>query len=386
MAAFGVAAALLWVRSYEVPGRLTIDQFGMRSAPTGRYTVIWSGDGQLAVRTDASSRVAADGHVVVRPAARASVVAQFLPAVRSDAPFGELDPAVEPDVLGFYCARQTRIDPRPHPSNPGTLMEAQTVVAVPWSAVTALFGVPPALLLFRRLLGRRGGCRRGAMDRRGLRARDRLRGWAAAATRWASAAAAALSFAVLVATATAWIGSYFAAPYAAFNRDHERDIARNHTASRSAVSHVLWAHRGVIGLESQSDALPPADGWHERWPPTWSAGYWDDWKLAGNVWWADPPRAVVGFALTSQRAVPPRSNAGATESRLFAASAPCWAICILSGVMPVVWVRRVVRRRRSARRQESGLCLECGYDLRASVGQCPECGSPTGRIAASATA
>jgi hypothetical protein len=37
----------------------------------------------------------------------------------------------------------------------------------------------------------------------------------------------------------------------------------------------------------------------------------------------------------------------------------------------LVWDRR--RRRRLARRP--GYCLQCGYDLRATPGRCPECGS-----------
>jgi hypothetical protein len=50
---------------------------------------------------------------------------------------------------------------------------------------------------------------------------------------------------------------------------------------------------------------------------------------------------------------------------------PFWAIAVLFGITPVIAVRRALRRQRRARR---GLCLRCGYDLRASLGRCPECG------------
>jgi hypothetical protein len=51
---------------------------------------------------------------------------------------------------------------------------------------------------------------------------------------------------------------------------------------------------------------------------------------------------------------------------------PLWGVVILSGLPVAVCVRRSLRRRF---RLKSGLCLACGYDLRASAGCCPECGT-----------
>jgi hypothetical protein len=50
---------------------------------------------------------------------------------------------------------------------------------------------------------------------------------------------------------------------------------------------------------------------------------------------------------------------------------PCWALVATACVLPAVWIRSRVR---SGRRKRRGLCLRCGYDLRASGGRCPECG------------
>lgn len=52
---------------------------------------------------------------------------------------------------------------------------------------------------------------------------------------------------------------------------------------------------------------------------------------------------------------------------------PYWFVALLLAVLPFIWVRR---QRRLARRRRHNLCLNCGYDLRASHDRCPECGMP----------
>ncbi len=52
-------------------------------------------------------------------------------------------------------------------------------------------------------------------------------------------------------------------------------------------------------------------------------------------------------------------------------------LAVLSSIMPTIWLL-TRRRRRRKNRLAHGLCLKCGYDLRAHHpgDECPECGTP----------
>jgi hypothetical protein len=50
---------------------------------------------------------------------------------------------------------------------------------------------------------------------------------------------------------------------------------------------------------------------------------------------------------------------------------PHWLTFLLTAPWPAWWF---VRHRKLRSRRRAGLCMHCGYDLRASTDRCPECG------------
>ena len=94
----------------------------------------------------------------------------------------------------------------------------------------------------------------------------------------------------------------------------------------------------------------------------------------GVQWWRDAFR--FRNRTGQRRQVIYTLGNGRVGSWTFGVAVPHWFLVLIFSVPPAArWVLPWSRRRRRRWRQRCGLCLRCGYDLRASGGRCPECGA-----------
>ena len=101
--------------------------------------------------------------------------------------------------------------------------------------------------------------------------------------------------------------------------------------------------------------------------PQWDGVPGDDsWRLRPNAF-------GFGNARVGRLAGPARPGPLYEDH---ATLAPWWFLMLVSAALPVLWLTRLVLRRRGRERNlRERRCLGCGYDLRATPGRCPECGA-----------
>ena len=204
-----------------------------------------------------------------------------------------------------------------------------------------------------------------------------------------------LSLAVCIATSVLWVRSYW--------RSDAIFLFHTPAAADTGYATIVYSGRGSMFFRIESSrpfnqSLPPERRQWDifyRWEDDpgscaenelcngrqWSRlgfGILHDWGTR-YAWRQILEISTTRETSTSRRVATarpaPMTRKVATEVILWAYALwfPHWLVVLLSAVPPLRWGLRTRQRRHRAR---VGLCLHCGYDLRASTERCPECGKP----------
>ena len=162
--------------------------------------------------------------------------------------------------------------------------------------------------------------------------------------------AAAVSLVLCAAAVALWARGYWATDAVAYAWVRGDGDFR-HAGVESSRGR-LWV--GVVGVPRPM--APPAlrPGWiRQTRAPHGAVGPAGSWRR-------------LGFGVTS---------AGGRGLWVRSVTVPLWFVSAVLAA-PAAW--RLLARPGAVRRERraKGLCVRCGYDLRASVGRCPECAEP----------
>jgi hypothetical protein len=198
--------------------------------------------------------------------------------------------------------------------------------------------------------------------------------------------ASALSAVLFAASVALWVRSYFRVDSVIRFRPDRRWTTlwidhRTQVTFESGPVSEADSRRGSLRL-----LYLYSDGTYDRTgSPTWIA-FEPQWEIGGPTSfpryaeWID--HTIAGFAIEHRPVarlpynVPPGPQPPMPPAYVVhAVYLPWWFPAVLFAILPITWF---VRRRRTARRRKRRLCPNCGYDLRATPGRCPECGAISG--------
>ncbi len=172
------------------------------------------------------------------------------------------------------------------------------------------------------------------------------------------------SLLALLASGILWIRSYWRSDQI------ERKLVINHAANGFG-GYEIWdtivsTNYGGIRFVREHDQ----NVWFANsWPTTFSSSALESWDNEYPYWMSSSPDEkfrAMGF----QYLVHDWSDTDGAKKHNVNFVMPFASLTILFGIAPAAWL---VTRLRFRRRSVRGVC-KCGYDLRASIDRCPECG------------
>ena len=136
---------------------------------------------------------------------------------------------------------------------------------------------------------------------------------------------------------------------------------------RKADFGLSWVRGSIVCRYTHVEPpLGSMDGSGLVWDPTPSSRF--DSAAAAAGWGTMDVRFKCGLFIYASLRFP--------SFACYALQIPFWVVALALSLYPLFTVFRWRARRR---RVNKGCCVKCGYDLRASEGVCPECGTPIAR-------
>ena len=179
-----------------------------------------------------------------------------------------------------------------------------------------------------------------------------------------------VSLGLCVATCVLWVRSYWVMDALYATQQDPRDGSK-------ATSHLGCSRGGayyysVTYVCPSIGPRPPRRGYTAS-GPTLHPARWDEFYRARVN--------ALGFAwLDRTESFSPgrhvdNDGVRATGAKVAGRVVPLWLMAASSAAPAAAWAVGWRRRRLIHRRAARSLCLACGYDLRATPGRCPECGT-----------
>jgi hypothetical protein len=136
---------------------------------------------------------------------------------------------------------------------------------------------------------------------------------------------------------------------------------------RSPTDAELW-------LQHPNADPPEADLWHVHVGTIWGqrveiATYFTSWYALGFLWQSGGTVVVDRSAALWPNAPPPPTT-------LWVAGIPYWFVIAVAALPAAAYILQMAHRHGDT----GPSCRSCGYDMRASTGRCPECGSIISRM------